>query len=377
MGGFREGSAERKKWLGGYVREGKRGKVFVIERWLHGVHFHVSTRCRTERAALAELAVFEADPAGYRPQSASRVAKGCVLTPELVAEYERYQLEVKRTTKTHAADCQRYLEAWMHCFAGRDLRRLDLHADIKAQLDAWQEQARNADPKAKRRGAYGPSANRKGRIVALKGFTKWLRQEKGLLKRNEDPTLDLQVPQSRPEKLTRKKVVEFSRVEKVLAALREDCRDTLMVLAGTGLHISEVRRFALEGELFAPGPEQAGTSVKANLAVKHKTGRLHVVALQNDDVLDAAKRIRASRWVPSHSVLWHAMRAACDAAGVERFNAGVMRHSVATWLHQAGVPLQAISDQLGHRDPRTTNDFYREMGQQARALPMPHLKLVK
>jgi integrase len=75
--------------------------------------------------------------------------------------------------------------------------------------------------------------------------------------------------------------------------------------------------------------------------------------------------------------MWFAMRAACEEAGVEPCNAGVLRHSVATWLHEAGVPLSAISEQLGHRDPRTTADFYRDMGGQARVLALPKLTVVR
>src|SRR5262245_36309832 len=56
--------SERQRWLGGYVRHGKSGPVFWLERWLDGVHFHVSTRRRTERAALRELERFEKDPHG-------------------------------------------------------------------------------------------------------------------------------------------------------------------------------------------------------------------------------------------------------------------------------------------------------------------------
>lgn len=382
MGGFREKKTERRKWLGGYVRNGKKGPTFVIERWIHGTHFHITTKCRTERAAIDELTRFEKDPGGYRPLEQAVEREQCIITPEMIAAYERFQVEVKRTTAHHARDCARYLEDWAVAFAGRDIRKLDLHRDIKTALDCWQVAAQREAQSKKRKQYKGrltlaTTGGRKSRIVALKGFTAWLRQERGLLKRTEDPTLDLQVPQGTPEKLRRKKVVPFVRVQAIIPLIRSDCRDTLMVLANTGLHVEEVRRFAQDGELFEPTADKRADGARAMLAVKHKTGRLHVVALTTDEAFEAAKRIRVSGWAPSHSVLWFAMRAACDAAGVERFNAGVLRHSVATWLHEAGVPLAAISDQLGHRDPRTTADFYRDMGGQARVLALPHLKVVR
>lgn len=341
----------RRKWLGGYVRQGKKGQVFVIERWLHGVHHHVSTKCRTERAALRELEKFEANPTGYSPHAVSR-REQLVLTPELVDEYERWQRNVKRTTRSHARDCARYLEAWMLEFAGRDVRTLSLHEHIKPALGAWRTARHN-------------------RIVALKGFTAWLRREKGLLTRAEDPTLDLQVPPSRPEKLRRRKAIAREVVEATLPHLRPDVRDLVVLLAATGLHVSEVRRFVDSGELYAPAEHQQ--DVVANLSVVHKSGRLHTVALTRD-ALDAAQRLKASG-IPSHSVVWFDTRAACDKAGVPHWNVGSLRHSVATWLAEAGVPLAAISEQLGHRDPRTTSDFYRDMGHGAKALPIPRLRL--
>lgn len=365
---------ERRTWLGGYIRHGARGPVFVIERWVDGVHFHVSTRCKTERAALKELERFELSPTTYRSGGPVAPTSRVEVTPELIAEYERYQVDVKKTTTSHARDCARYMEDWMHVFAGRDIRAVDLHRDIKPALDAWQADAR-ADTKNPRHNPLATGA-RKSRIVALKGFTAWLRREKGLLRRAEDPTLDLQVPQARPEQLRRRKAVTVEQVEAALKHLRHDCRDLIVLLAATGLHVSEVARFAKTGELIEPTPEKRAQGAIAMMAVQHKTGIRHVVALMSQDAVDAAGRIRVGGWVPSHSVLWHAMRAACGAAGVPVFNAGALRHSVATWLHEAGVPLAAISEQLGHRNPRTTADFYRYMGGQARPMPLPRLRLV-
>ena len=376
MGEIRVKDSARRKWLGGYVREGKRGAVFIIERWIHGTHFHISTKCRTEKAAQAELVRFEMDPGGYQPQSSAEDGRRlCVITPELIAEYEQYQRNIKKTTTSHARDCARYLEHWALRFGGRDLRRLNLHRDIIAPLDEWQTAAINDTSNPRRK--ISTTGGRKSRVVALKGFTAWLRRVKGLLKRAEDPTLDLQVPRAEPEKLRRKKVVPFVRVQAIVPHIRADCLDTLLVISNTALHLTELRRFAQDGELFEPSPEKKAEGARAMLAVKHKGGRLHIVSLTTDEAFGAAKRIRMGGWAPSHSVMWFAMRAACAAAGVEAFNAGVLRHSVATWLHDGGTKLTDISEQLGHRDPRTTADFYREMGGQARVLALPRLKVVR
>lgn len=346
----------RRRWLGGYVRQAKTGPVFVIERMVQGHPFHVSTRCRTERAALKELERFEADPFGYRPGGdvARRPGVALCLTPELVVEYSRWLEHSKRTTRSHALDCARYLAQWCDTFSGKDLRRVSLHHDIKPALDAWR-------------------TARKTRVVALKGFTAWLRREKGLLERKDDPTLDLQVPASKPEKLSRRKAIPFAVVQETLPKLPRDVQNLVVLLAATGLHVSEVERFvAGEGGLHEATAAQRTEGVTANLSVRHKTGRLHVVALRSKESLEAARELAAAKRVPSHSTQWWALR----EAGAD-WNIGSLRHSVATWLHEAGVPLEAISEQLGHRDPRTTSDFYRDMGFTARPLPIPHLRVVR
>jgi integrase len=49
-----------------------------------------------------------------------------------------------------------------------------------------------------------------------------------------------------------------------------------------------------------------------------------------------------------------AFNAACDAAGLSDVTPHTLRHTRATWLAQAGVPLDQIGGWLGHSDARTT-----------------------
>lgn len=46
---------EQEKWPGGYVRIGKRGRVYMIAKEISGVRFHRSTRCSTLEAAMVVL----------------------------------------------------------------------------------------------------------------------------------------------------------------------------------------------------------------------------------------------------------------------------------------------------------------------------------
>jgi integrase len=343
-------------WLGGYIREGKKGPTYVIEKWIGGSHFHVSTRCRTERAALVHYARFESDPNNYDPRGTPSADDLAVrITTDLIDEFERYQLKVKRNTKEHAGSVAEYLSQWMEAFDGRDLRTLRA-PDLKMQLAKW-------------------STAQRYRAGAIKAFFRWMREEKGLLTGAEDCSRDFRIPPAQPAKLRRKRVVEFEHAEAALMMLRGPTRDVLRVLMATGLHISELRRFAEEGELFAPTPENAKAGVLANLAMKHKSGQLHVVALREADAVDAANRLRAAGSIPAHSQLDAELHAACIAASIPKFGLGVMRHSVATWLARAGVPLPAIADFLGHRSSRTTQLFYRDLGHQALPLPVPAPRL--
>ena len=48
-----------------------------------------------------------------------------------------------------------------------------------------------------------------------------------------------------------------------------------------------------------------------------------------------------------------------EIAAAERISPHSLRHSLATELLGAGVPLQAVQDAMGHADPRTTRAYDR------------------
>lgn len=336
--------------MGGYVRAG----VYVIERKLGGVKFHFSTRCRTERAALAELARFEEDPTAYSPTQRA-VDSRVLVTADLLDDFWRYQVHVKRNTVEHADACESYLVHWMEDLEGVDLRKLRL-AEVHRALD--------------KRGKA-----RRYRVIALKSFCAWLRRVKGLLTAGNDVTTQVQVPPARPEKLQRRKVADREDVRKVLAHLTGPTRDALLVLAATGMHVSELRRFARgEGGLLKP---LRGERVAGKILLRHKTGEAHVVSLVHQDYVAAATRLRARGRLFSNGWLVTCIARACEAAGVARFTPGVMRHSLGTWLAEDGSPLQLVAQQLGHRSERTTRRFYVDLGLTAADVSVPILHVVE
>lgn len=322
-------------WPGGHIRRGKRGDVYVIERRVGGVHFHISTRVRAPNlgAAMKHLERFEADPDNYAP-AGGRVA--LAMTAELVLEYQAWQLDVKKVTRQWALNCGRCLAKWTTDLRGKDLTKLDLQKDIKPALAARK-------------------TSRPHRVIALKGFFKWLRREKGLLKHHQDVTLDLAVPQLRARKTTRPRNVELERVKAVARRLPAAVRDVLVLQMGTGWHVSEVRRFAIVGELLEV---TRGDGVLAVLVTPHKGGRLTRTPIKAAEHLEAAKRIKARGKILGDWTLSYHMHRAADAAGVDHFGLGSMRHSVGTWAIEGGARMKEVAEFFGHRSSNTTDDFY-------------------
>jgi integrase len=332
-------------WAGGFVRRGASGlDTYVIERHVGGAYFKVSTRCHTEEAALAELARWEKDPYAYRP---GLVAGKLEMTDELVFEYCRWMREEKGNTKEWANVCRHLLADWLDDLAGLDLRSVTPHGHLLPAL-------RSHD------------ANRRARVTCLKGFFRWLRVEKGLLRHAEDASLDMSIPKHRPSRLVAPRDVPADDVRKVAqvfarhtadkreAAAREQMLDTLALLQGTGWHVSEVRRFVANGEIRA---DPTGRFL-AVLVTWHKRKEFSSAYAQNTETLEAAKRLKQLARLFSNNT--HAMRMAwaCREAGVTRFDLGDMRHSVSTWAAEDGADQMEIAKALNHSSPKTTRDHY-------------------
>lgn len=333
----------KRRWLGGYVHQGADGApTFIIERRVAKHRFHVSTKCHTERAALRQLERFEADPFGYQA-GGDDGTEPLHMTTQLVADFAAFQL--KTCTAKYVGDTGRYLADWQEDLAGRDLRRLTMRDSLRPALD-------------KRPSCYAH------RIAAIKAFFAWLRKERGLLTSAQDATLDLTVPQARPEKWKRRKAVPWQHVEAALASLTGADRDCLLLLTATGWHTTELARFCRGGEVV----EAKAGQVLATLLVRHKGGEMTRTPLTHQQHLDAAKRLRAGGVLPRK--LNQKVKAACDAAKVTRFTLGVMRHSVATWAAEAGATIEGIAAFLGHKDPRTTRRIYVDLAVPTNVIPL-------
>jgi hypothetical protein len=340
----------REKWEGGFVRKTKRGVVYVIERHINGEYFKASTRCSTRPAAVKELARFELDPHGYVP--AGGEDRLC-LTTELVLEHREYQVEEKGNSREWALECARFLADWMEDFGGKDLRRVSITADVK--------------PALRRRKTSQPH-----RVEALKGFYTWLRKEKGLVKHYEDPMPDMRIPRARPRRETAPRDRSLHDVEAVLPFLRPDLRDVLQLLAGTGWHVQEVRRFAESGEIRR---DPTGKHL-AVLVTWHKRREKSASYIDHVEHLEAAERIRARGKVPSRNVTAAQMRKACAAAGV-KLNLGDLRHTVGTWAYELGAPMDQVAKSFNHTDEKMARQHYVRHAVPHGSIPTRALTLVK
>ena len=177
------------KWKGGRVKLVDGRKVWLLEKMVSGARFSVSLAVSNEEDALAELALFRRDRDAYlarvkadRTEVTSAFAEagaaplledtGPRLDADSVREFLRHLTQQGRT-EGYRRDARTYLSQWAEVLAGRDLRSVSL-LELRRALSQW-------------------STARKMRIITLKSFFSWLREE-DRLKAAEDPTLSLKVP---------------------------------------------------------------------------------------------------------------------------------------------------------------------------------------
>lgn len=347
----------------GYVR----GGVFIIEKRIHTKKFHVSTRCTSLRAALKQLERFEADPGGYDP-AGTVTPDALVLTQALIDEFHEWHL--LEVSHEWARDVRRLLDWWANNFKGKDLRRLSLVADINPHLKK--------------------ATQKHHRVSALKAFTGWARQT-GKLKRTEDVTLDLEVPKVGAAE--EPKDMPFELVVETFPHLDHQMRDVVQVLAATGWHLAELRRFA-EAGIIRERTERDPADVVGVIGVVHKNSLLkknrdkHFTALVHQEHYDAAKRIRERGTLPDRWALRKRMVAAAEAVTEARHKEdpqapaapvvqlGSFRHSVTTWLAAGGFSDAQVAKYVGHANEAMVRRHYINAAKAALVLPKTALRVV-
>jgi integrase len=338
-------------WPGGRVRLARGREVWVIERSFAGRRYAISLDVHAEADALVELALFERDPAGYRTKRQVAVADGAApvrLDEAAVTVFLEYLAQRGRTRK-YRMDCRYSLAEWAGALAGRDLRSVS-----GREL----------------RGMLSDLGSRKNRIAHLKSFCAWLRDrdEGPVLTMQNDPSLALKVPVSRPEKARREKGYSIPLIEALYRVLwRQDVRDVLRLRACTGMHHTEIERLAAGAGALRRVDDPSG--IAGTIRFVHKSGNEHILSL-DPEAFAAAERLATGKVPRDHTVARTLDRAArrINPENPPTLNASELRHSFATWAEEVGqviypkgrgAPGELISAVMGHTAATTRALFYR------------------
>jgi integrase len=335
---------------------------------------HWTPSCGHHDAAMAELSRFRLDPAGFktRKQHAAEALSqrgGVALDADSLGKFLAHanaRVSKGELSKNYVHyELTPYCGDWATALGGKPLAKVRL-ADLKTALRGWK------------------TAHHK-RIVAIKAWTAWLREE-GRLSRSEDPTLDLKVPTAKPRPVG-ERAFTAKQVEGFYGKLRDyefsvgfgeeapdwaeakevslqPVRDVFVLRAKAGLHGSEISRLARgEGSIrvLKNEGEIAGT-----LVFPHKHGGEHVVSV-DQQTLAAAQRLRASGKAPDRVRTARAVARVIKAhPELEGFSFENLRHSFITLgvggrivtPKGGGVSLEMIAQVAGHSSVRTTRRHY-------------------
>ena len=322
------------RWEGGEVQELEDGsRSYVVSRRIRGRRFRFSTRASTLQEARAVYRRFIADPDAFElvaPPPDPR--RGPVfLDDELVASFLAYS-EAKGNTGAWRTRQRAHLRKLQSALVGQDLRGLELGRLLPVVSgDAH-------------------------RTAIVKALYSWLRKVEHRLAAAEDPTFGaLAVPQRKPgDRRIANKAVARQSIERTLSYLPQRWRALLALQSATGIHTTELQRFARSGRLLPyVGPQRASAVMVIPL---HKNGDEHRVAL-DEHLASAASAVLRGGKFGCKAYHEHIRRAGLRAQ-VPLFTPGRMRHTVATELVTAGADMAAVSTFLGHRTPQTTRAWY-------------------
>jgi integrase len=322
------------RWEGGEVLRLKNGRrAYIINKRIGGRRWRITTRASTLAEARAVFLRFVVNPDTFRLVApAPEPGRGPVhLGDTLLNKFLPFS-RTKGNTSDWVAEQRVHLKVLQSGLAGEDLRGLPL-------------------------GRLPPLvAGRAHRTAVAKALYAWLRKVEHRLAASEDPTFGtLVTPRRKPgERRIADKAVPREHIRAVVGQLSARWAALLELQAGTGIHTTELQRFARSGRLLPyVGPQAASVVMVVPL---HKNGDEHRVAL-NKRLAAVARRALDGGTFCGEAYHQH-VRRACLRAQVPHFTPGRMRHTVATELVEAGADIVAVSTFLGHRTPQTTRAWY-------------------
>jgi integrase len=168
----------------------------------------------------------------------------------------------------------------------------------------------------------------------------------------EDPTFGKLHAVRPPQKEGRTFPVEH--FSKVRDAMTNPHRAAFIVQIGTGMHATELRRFATEGRIEEPEAGRTDDSVAVLYIEKHKSGLPYRVGV-TETVRTAAETLKSYGTFSVGRYL-KAVRAACKSVGVPVITSRLVRHTVVSYASSRGSR-QAAGEFVGHTNLRTTGIY--------------------
>lgn len=210
--------------------------------------------------------------------------------------------------------------------------------EIEAMRDWWQGRPIEALPTvcaeyaADQHGALKP-ATIKNRIAYLRAACRWAWKRHGMA--DSDPGARVVVPTVRNERkvyVTREQMLALAR-----ACGQWETRAMIRVAFYSGMRFSEIVAARVVGDVFVLDDT--------------KNGEARIVPIH-----PKIRGLLGYVW-PEHETMSYWFRKAREAVGMPNLHFHDLRHSAATAMRLAGVPLEDVGDVLGHKSRQSTKRY--------------------
>ena len=251
------------------------------------------------------------------------VATGIEQTDPLIETAVALYLQDKTGLKSFKAAAE-HLAAIMWAYAGKPMSELPAVAREVAKHTAGDRHGKVLKP-----------ATIRNRLALLKAACRWAWKQHALTA--ADPTTRMQLPAVRNERQVYAVRAEVGRL--AWCADRRDVRALILLSYYTGMRFGELLR--------------AEVAQGALILHDTKNGDARAIPVHPS----AARLLKAFPFTQKRSTLQRCFQRARVRAGLPHIRLHDLRHSNASAMVNAGVPLHVVGTLLGHRDPRSTQRY--------------------
>jgi site-specific recombinase XerC len=362
------------RWEGGPIYLDRHGQqVFVIEKTHAGVRYTIRLKADNENRARGQLALFEADPVGFKkahPSTRGKAAgeaarrrqveedarktqqrirdEGAVVSTESIKELLKYlraqpPWNVDRTARNeqHVQNIERYLADWGDILRGRPLHTVSA-AELVEHLNNWPFEARKG--------------SRRYKVVALKAFASFQIHEKHVLKANENPMAEIKIPHKERGEEEHETYAMHDVEEHYTAVALQCVRDVLVLRAKGGLHHSEIERMAKhERTTVLEVDDHPVIAAVVTFPHKNRKRKIHRQLL-DAQMLAALRRLQQRGGAPTKETMIDEMREVATRLSAQKnetvthLHPSRLRHSFQTWGGEVGERFTLTGKGLSAQD---------------------------